>query len=544
MYFQKNIRAIVALSIIIIAFIAFKIPYLSLSYFWDEAWSYVPGVRAMYENGLGLLPGSLDAHYSKGHPLLFYFLSALWMNIFGTSHTAVHLFPMLISVLVLLISFFIVKNYKDNLAAIATVLLISVQAVFLTQSGLLLPEMLLSLFILIAVYSIVQKKYYLFILITTALILTKESGIIMSLTAFLWLIYEHLFIQRKTINKSLLVNLFYVSVPVIVFLVYLVIQKISNGWFFYPAHANEIDFAWRNIVEKLNISIYFSFVHQSRNILFSVFVLVSLLIIIKETVYHKNKTNRILLFKYSHFFVFIAVLLIYFYALNVNKQWSFLYLQPLCFVYFVYVIVKYVFIPVYKKNNTTGSFLIVALIFITFYFLFSSVNFYTKRYMLSAIILSSLSVVLFVRYVVRSNILFIFIFAVVTGKLLFQNTIDEGINDINLSYRNAAVCQRDVTYFCEENISYRDTIYSSFLMAYNLDNKYTDCLSKERVFENVTTHYNRNVNYCIINSFENANMRDTMLNNKSAKLLMRFEQKNCWYEIYKLKKENTNKRKQ
>jgi hypothetical protein len=89
-----TIPALFAL-LIIVAII--KIPHLYIPHFWDEAWSYSPAVQYMFEHKLGLLPSALPAEYSKGHPLLFFFLSASWMRIFGDSLVSKHSFALLVS---------------------------------------------------------------------------------------------------------------------------------------------------------------------------------------------------------------------------------------------------------------------------------------------------------------------------------------------------------------------------------------------------------------------------------------------------------------
>ena len=63
-------------------FIIFKLPHLSLPYYSDEAWSYIPAIHMMETNGLSMLPDALPPDVSRGHPLLFYFLGALWMRVF------------------------------------------------------------------------------------------------------------------------------------------------------------------------------------------------------------------------------------------------------------------------------------------------------------------------------------------------------------------------------------------------------------------------------------------------------------------------------
>ena len=90
------------LFIILLVFVALKIPHLHYAYFWDESWPYAPALRAMYLHGPGLMPNAIDPELSRGHPLLFHALAATWMKIFGTSHVSLHSFALLISILFLI----------------------------------------------------------------------------------------------------------------------------------------------------------------------------------------------------------------------------------------------------------------------------------------------------------------------------------------------------------------------------------------------------------------------------------------------------------
>ena len=89
------------LFLLIIVFILLKLEAMSLPFFWDEAWSYLPAIREMAEKGPSLLPGSIHTELYRGHPLVFYFLSSIWMKLFGHSLPISHLFPLIIYIPVL-----------------------------------------------------------------------------------------------------------------------------------------------------------------------------------------------------------------------------------------------------------------------------------------------------------------------------------------------------------------------------------------------------------------------------------------------------------
>src|SRR5690606_18127328 len=115
-------------SIIIIAlFIVFKISYLNLPHFWDESWSYARAIHKMYEQGPTLLPGNVDVDATRGHPLFYYFITSLWMKVFGISLISKHVFALIIAVLTLISAFIVNKILFSSRAGFLAVLWLSLQ---------------------------------------------------------------------------------------------------------------------------------------------------------------------------------------------------------------------------------------------------------------------------------------------------------------------------------------------------------------------------------------------------------------------------------
>ena len=117
---QKN-KGFIFLIALILLLIGLKVPSLSLPYFWDEAWPYSTAVHLMYENGLSLLPGAIPFDISRGHPLFFHFMNASAMHLLGNSIAASHLFPLLISILLLIVTYlFCLTFFSEKVAIIAS----------------------------------------------------------------------------------------------------------------------------------------------------------------------------------------------------------------------------------------------------------------------------------------------------------------------------------------------------------------------------------------------------------------------------------------
>lgn len=239
----------IALFLLLLCIVLIKIPHLSLPYFWDEAWSYGPAVNYMYKHGLSLLPGSLPMEFSRGHPLLFYFLSALAMKIFGAGFIASHIFPLLISLTVIVILYCFVKLFFNEEVAFYSCLLLSCQALFLAQANFILPDMFLVLCTLIAFWGYLKSNKIVYLIGATAFLLTKETGLILILFLILWEIF--LFLNRKLKWSQLISHIILLSLPLLPVMLFFLIQKHRIGWYFYPEHIQSIEISFRLFREKM-----------------------------------------------------------------------------------------------------------------------------------------------------------------------------------------------------------------------------------------------------------------------------------------------------
>jgi len=225
---------------VIFVFSLFKLHDVRIPYHWDEMGVYVPAAFQMIDTGhIGLLPGNLDPLFSRGHPLLFTFCNALVFKIFGDTITVGHLFALFLAIITLVLFFIIAKNlYNRKVAFFATVLL-SAQPIFFSLSVQLLPEMMLTFFALGCIYGILKKKWALFALSGSLTMLTKESAIVIPATALIVLFIES--IRDKDFFTLKRFRLFLLgATPLFVFSLFLIIQKIQNGWFLFPEHMGYI----------------------------------------------------------------------------------------------------------------------------------------------------------------------------------------------------------------------------------------------------------------------------------------------------------------
>ncbi len=226
----------------LIVFVLYKISDIGVPYFWDEAGVYVAGARQMNDFGhIGMLPNDLDPLLSRGHPLLFYFCEALIFRNFGDTVISGHIFALLLALTTLIVFYFFARKEFDPLVATLSTVLLSVQPIFFSLSAMLVPEMMLTLFTLISLWGIIRNNWILYAIGASLALLTKESAIVipalgLTIIFFSGLINRDLFTLKRL--KLMMIGL----IPVLVFGLFLIIQKIQRGWFFFPEHIGYIHF--------------------------------------------------------------------------------------------------------------------------------------------------------------------------------------------------------------------------------------------------------------------------------------------------------------
>ena len=222
----------------LVIFVLFKIPDLSIAYFWDELGVYVPGALKMKDDGtIGLLPANLEPLYSRGHPLLFVFSQAAWFELFGDDVVTGHTFSLLLGVLTLVAFYWCSRNLAGATVALVASITLAAQPVFYAGAGVILPEMMLALFTIPAVWAIIRQRWWWYALWGSLAMMTKESAIVIPGLALLVLFAES--IAAKDFFSRNRWRLFLIGlVPILVFALFLIIQRIQNGWFFFPLHVD------------------------------------------------------------------------------------------------------------------------------------------------------------------------------------------------------------------------------------------------------------------------------------------------------------------
>lgn len=235
--------AVLALVIII------KFQDLFLPFFWDEAGVYGLAVNYQFAHSLSLMPNAVPSEFSHGHPLMFPFLSASAWRVLGNSMFAVHSFALIISLLLLVVIYKKTSAYFNPTAGLVSVFFLSAQPLFLAQSCLILPEVMLALFALLSLTSYFERNYVAYALWASCAILTKESAIVIPASCLAFSMLQAIMYRRLPSSLNLR-NLILTLVPYAVFLIFISVQKQQYGWYFFPYHIGSITLDINNFLAQ------------------------------------------------------------------------------------------------------------------------------------------------------------------------------------------------------------------------------------------------------------------------------------------------------
>jgi len=464
----------IILIILLIGLLILKIPHLSLPYYGDEGFAFGPAVHLMFQNGPTMLPEGLDPEYSYGHPLLFHFLVASWMKIFGESIFVAKSFALTISVFFLISLFFIGRSVFNKDTGLLAVILLMSQPVFLAQASFVLPEILLAFFGIWTMYFFYTKKWLFFVAAGSLLVMTKESGLFLIFSLCIWNIID-IFIEKEEnySGRKFFLNFLVTLTPALVFGLFLIKQKLTYGWFFFPLRMNDL---------RLNQD---SISHMLWNI--------------RNIVFYTDGRNWLTIG------LFISILFYYFFAKSSFKlcQWKLIWFS---------------------------------VIFTAVFLLISALNVVSNRYFLIIITIIILVTASILIQALQHNKLLLYpLMTILILTQVFYTLNRDRNGDDNLGYLDGVNVHLNAVRFMEHENLFDERIYAHFLMLINLNHPLSGYLSSGRVFTDLTGNYNDYVKYAVISSVELTPELDSIRHSQHLELMKRFENGNAWTEIYKNK---------
>ncbi len=463
-------RREILLLLLIAAFVIFKIPHLSLPYFGDEGFAFGPAVHQMYLDDPGLLPSALSPDLSFGHPLFFHFTASLWLKVFGYSIFNAKSFALFIAVLLLLSLYYIIGRRFNKDAALLAVVLLMLQPLFMAQSSFLLLEIMVSLLALWTIYFWFKRRWWLYALFSAMLVMTKESGLFVIFALGVWQLIEFFLLHAEKVTlRKFVVRYLIIAIPVFIFGLFLIAQKLTYGWFFDPLRIQSMNTTMDGLKYAISITTHIIFGWHGR-------------------------------FWLKWFL--LAALLFYFIRPGKKisaKQWQMIWF----FVLFIFI---YQFISIFNfLSNRYFLVAIVAFIIITSVMVMQGFGRYRwLSYLMAAAVIAS-------------------------QAYYFTSRTDSGDNSLG-GVDNIRVHQQVVNYL-EENELYNHRILSHFLMISNLYRPEIGYLSGDRLFNNLANTWDDNVEYVVYSKVEQYQLEGVM-KHPGLRLLKRFELHNAWSEIY------------
>lgn len=292
----------------LILFLAFaitlviKIPHLSLPFFLDESFSYYPAILEMAKNGPGILPGTINIDYSKGHPLLFYFLASMWVKyIAGNSIVLTKTFSLLVSMFALFVFHRFAKRHTNILLANIAVILLSIQTLFLAQASLLLPEIFLFSLFMLTFDSFLSNNYKLYALFGSLMMLTKETGGVFIIIFGSSYLIEN-FKNLKT--RRFWTDIIFLSIPIFVYALFLILHYAAFGVFFYSEHLGLISTEGSKILYKFNSATSTLFLKHGRNTIFFAGIIALIYLLIRKKPIENKKFLIITIATLAAFLIF------------------------------------------------------------------------------------------------------------------------------------------------------------------------------------------------------------------------------------------------
>lgn len=512
------------LFLVLCVFALCKIPHLSYPYYWDESWPYAAAVKAMFDNGLSLLPNAIDTELSRGHPLFFHVLVGGWMRVFGTSHVAVHSFSLSVSLLFLVAIFEVgVRLFNQRVATMALLLAATLEA-FFVQSSFILPEMLVAFLCFLSLYFYVKSRFVYTAICLSALFLCKESGMIMG--AILGVDAVVRIFYKSGDRKGSVLRLVSIAVPCVLIGLFFLIQKQVNGWYIFPLHADSIEHDWQSFWVRFRMLVVSD--TYCRNLRFYYFLLLLFIGIIASI---KIKNIRFAILALPAAFVY--------YFVDDMRAGRILPSVPF-FILFVIVWFWCAWVVTRKEmfvSSTQRHFIFLALCFVLCYQCFCASNFYVYRYQLASVVMSLFVLAALYDVYVRRSFGFLYPVSLaaflVLGYVSF-NSHEGTIADTDTDAFIAMDVEQNVVDYREEKAYYDKNITcGAYLERAHLTNLATGFLKHQRVFSHVKWDIEGNTDIIIFNNIE-ADYRYERKNEwQNFELIHRIQKGSVWAEVYK-----------
>jgi len=503
--------------LLILAFIAAKVPRLNYPFYWDESWVYAPAIYAMHDHGPSLMPNAIPIEYSRGHPLLFQAGCALWMDIFGTSHVAMHAYALLLSALLAIATYELIRKLFNPMAALLALTLLLLNPDFFLYGTFLLTDLPLGLSILMALCYYNRKKYVQAALSIALAAYIKESGLVLIpvlLADVAWSLATHRYSKGVALCKA-----GSIAAGSALIFVFFALQKSQNGWFLNPGHTSLINTSIPHTADYLQQELRHLLMEQRFAWYWTVATAFCVLIA------WQKKLWSLLILPASFWCFYVSTL-----VLSI-KDAAFYVLFPAGIAGLVYSL-KWV----RKLPSGQSHFVGLSMAFSLSFLYFCAINFYEPRYMYPAVLLlgTILPAIFFDRaiaavsgskWLAGAGITLI----IAAGMFSLQGAIQTC--DM---FRRMRLHQEVVDYFEERNEYNTSICARQFLDNQHLCLPYTGFLRHNKGFSHVTATVDSTTRYAIWGTIDQWEPYfDTIYRDTSFHLIKHFQEGSDHIDIYK-----------
>lgn len=501
-----------ALLILIIGYICWRSQWAALPFYWDEAWVYAPAVRAMSAAGPSMFPDAIDPSLSRGHPLLFHFIAAVWARIFGNDAMSLHAFALVISVALLFAVYFIGRSLCNGPTGLVMAATLLAHEGFLAQGGLLLPELMLALWVVLAWFFFLRKQWPGYILFGSLALLTKEAGLVLVLALTTWRTWT-LITTKETDRRAQLRELGLTLLPLIPFAGHFAIQYMTFGWVLFPQHIALITPGLKDVAYKSRLIFTAVFEEQGRFFLTLAYCLLPLI--------YWKRGNPVLR-------MITAVL----YVASIKALWGRWPLpfipEPLSTLFLLAAIFLLFHSPYDRslpdKTPGPGS----AFVFVVAFWAFCAMNFYTDRYLLMLHPILIIGGGLLLWQMLSAVPRWVFHLVMWAGVLAqaFLIGADDKVGDTRMSHIDAIIVEQNMVGHLERMGLYRSSILTDFMNKAYLTDPRAGYLRSEKIFTLVTTETEQGTDLVIV-----SNSSSDDISSHGGRVLHREEKGHAWIEL-------------
>lgn len=507
----------IVLFLVLCCFTILRLDSISLAYFGDEAMVYGPAVQQMASNGPSMLPGAIQEDLSRGHPMMFHFTAGLFLFLFGNTVTNSHIFALLISLCTLFVVFKISKAFLSDLYSVLIVISVASFSLFIGQSIMVYPEMMLTLFALTTFYFYLTKKPIHFFISASFLLLTKETGILFLFSLAIWNILKSIFIEHKKIlSADFIKSQLPFVYPLLTLIAFFVLQKIKFGYVFYPEHIGFIKTNYETVEYMIGNLFRQLFVYDYRCCMYLTFALIFLLFYRKVKLQHR----------------IIIVLLYYFqYKMLFGEESHDSFLTIVTFILSNVLIFSVYLFAVKHTLTIQDELILVPFLFILIYVLFCVINFFTDRYLIICLPFCLLICFGLIGQLKYSKQIGIGFSAIILISNFYFLTTTQSNGETTPYYKNVLMVQQEMVDYIESSCSSGDTIYCEFPHFVALNNKSAG-FKRHDIWFTIKADSTIQYNYWVTDNFCGQNYYKTIENRKDLKLLKEFKHDNAELRIY------------